>query len=341
MTLTFEGQSATAVPCREDEDIVTAAMRHGVLLLCDCRRGTCGTCRGFVEYGEDGVLLDHSLHALSEQDRDDGWILACRYCPRGPVHVDFDYAADRVAYLDPEARSGHIVDIDRRSHSVIRIVVRTLAAQAPLSWTPGQYVHLELVAAGLSRAFSMANVPDTRRELEFFVRRLRDGQFSNALWAMTGPGAVVKVRGPHGTFRLKEEGSPSLFIAGGTGVAPLLGMLQHLRNHDPGRRASLVLGIRREADLFVAQEFRSLADVFPRLDIGVTVEEPTNEWRGERGTAVEALQRRIARIPSPRGHVYYVCGPPPMVEEACRLLEQAGVDVANIRTERFTPHKEK
>ena len=81
VALTFEGADRIDIACREDEDIITAALRQGHLLLSDCREGSCSTCRGFLVDGDYDQLLPHSPHALTDAEEEDGLILACRLRP--------------------------------------------------------------------------------------------------------------------------------------------------------------------------------------------------------------------------------------------------------------------
>lgn len=201
--MSFEGSQPIEIGCREDEDIITAGLRQGLLLISECREGSCGACRGFLNEGKYDTLMEHSAHALSEHEEEEGWILACRLKPRSDLHIDFDYHIDRIARFEHTHRSGRITVLERLSPSVIRIVVRTLAAQPPLHWEAGQHVRLNLIQPGITRSYSLANLPNDRRELEFFIQLVPDGRFSEGLTNMHGDGAAVSVEGPFGQLTLQ------------------------------------------------------------------------------------------------------------------------------------------
>jgi methane monooxygenase component C len=334
--LTFEGEGLIEIGCREDEDVVTAALRHDVLLLCDCREGACGACRAFLEDGRYTRLLEHSPHALSEREEEEGWVLACRLRPQSDLHLDFDYARDRLGHFEKTIRAARLVAVEPVAASVVRVVLRTLAAQEPLFWKPGQYVRLHLASAGVARAYSMANLPSETRELEFFVRLIEGGRWSAAIAATGGPGAAVSVEGPFGGFTLREDGRRPVFVAGGTGLAPVLANLRRLAADRPESPATLIFGVRSESDLFGGEELARLAAALPALDIHAVVAEPTNGWAGERGTVVELLARRLARSADPAAQHYYLCGPPAMVQAARDLLASVGVQPGDIHAEEFT-----
>jgi methane monooxygenase component C len=330
--LTFEGCHPVELLCREDEDIVSAALRQGVLLLSDCREGTCGTCRTRLEGGEDYTFLERSPHALSEREEDEGWLLACRVQPRGTLHLDFDYPADRVGRFRAGTAAGYVSALARVAPQVVRIVVRTLEAQEPLRWAPGQYVRLRL--AGVSRAYSLANLSGPARELELFVRLLPEGRFSQALAAMSGPGAAVTVEGPFGGFGLRDDPREPVFVAGGTGLAPILAMLRELEGRPVKTPATLVFGANRTCDLFALGEIERLKVTWPTLQVRLAVIDVADGWTGERGTAAEALDRHL-RAAGAGPRAYYVCGGPGMIAAARGVLAGFAVPPGDIHVEPF------
>jgi methane monooxygenase component C len=330
--LRFDGGGAIEIRCGEHEDIVTGALRQRVLLLSECREGTCGTCRARLESGSYDTLLEHSPHALSDREEEDGWVLACRLQPRGPLSLSFDYPADRAGRLDEGRTAAHVSALEPVSPSVMRLVVRTLAAAEPLRWEPGQYVRLRM--GGVTRSYSMANLPGDARELEFYVRLLRGGRFSEALAAMPGAGAAATVEGPFGRFTLAPEAGEPVFVAGGTGLAPILSMLRALARRPSPAPATLIFGVTRPGDLFALSPLRELQGRWPGLRVFTTVADPSAGWQGERGTAVELLGRHLETFGA-LGRSYYLCGPPVMILAARDLLRGVGVLPDEIHDEPF------
>lgn len=315
VALTFEGADRIDIACREDEDVITAALRQGHLLLSDCREGSCSTCRGVLVDGDYDQLLPHSPHALTDAEEEDGLILACRLRPSSNLEIDFDYPVDRVGRYEDGTRNGQIVSAETISDSVARIIVRTNAAQDPLTWDPGQYVHITLPATGVTRAYSMANAPDGGRELEFLIRLLPAGRFSGHIAAGLAIGEPVRLRGPFGKFSFRGDATP-VFVAGGTGLAPVLAIMRSLVRTNPLIEARLVFGTEREA--FLIDELATLRQSLPNLDV-VTV----------RGRVTDHLG------PVDPTRSYYLCGPPGMVGAAEELLIGAGVPRDRVHVERF------
>jgi methane monooxygenase component C len=334
--LAFEDGDSIEIACRENEDVISAGLRQSILLVSDCREGVCGACLAFLEDGQYDRLLDHSPHALSDRDEDEGLVLACRLRPRSDLSLHFDYPSDRVGRLDTGRRPGRIVALERLSSSVVRVVVRTLSAQEPMRWEAGQYVRLQLADTGVTRAYSIANLSSDGRELEFFIRLVPGGAFSEAVGNMRGDGAAVVVEGPLGAFMLRADRRDSVFVAGGTGLAPILSMLRKLAIEDPHRRATLIFGVSTEDNLFGQAELRAVAAACHGLSTCVTVAEPTPSWAGLRGTAVDTLAHALAHAADPKSCDYYVSGPVPMVEAARALMQRFDIPRSAIHQEMFT-----
>lgn len=334
VTITFEGAQPLELECRENEDIITAGLRQGLLLLSDCRQGICGACRGFLEAGHYDELLSYSPHVLAEQDAEDGWILACRLCPRSDLLIDFEYAADRITRLDASRRSGKIVALELVSPSVMRVVVKTLSMQAPLHWQAGQYVRLHLTQANITRSFSVANLPNDRHELEFLIGLRPNGQFSQALLAMRSTGDMVTVEGPLGQFTLDAQPRERVFVAEGTGIAPILAMLRQLALTEPNRPATLIFGVPTQHDLFAQAELAQLTATYPGLTIWVTIAKPDPSWSGHSGRVVDGLADWLKTHDFWSAH-YYFCGSAAMVRAARRLVENLGVLPKAIHQELF------
>jgi methane monooxygenase component C len=141
-------------------------------------------------------------------------------------------------------------------------------------------------------------------------------------------GEPVRVRGPHGQFIFRYDPKP-VFIAGGTGVAPILAILRSLAQTAPDTEARVVLGVGAEADLFGVDELSALSRALPNLDVVITVEHPTSSWSGAVGRATDHLGAPGA------AKSYYLCGPSGMVSAAEELLAAGGVPRDRIHIERF------
>jgi len=331
--LSFTDGHEEQISCLSGEDVVSAALRGGFILMSECREGACSSCKCYLADGEYDNLLPHSTYALSEREEDEGFVLACRLQPRSDLELEFDYPFSRVHRFEETVRRGRIDHIEMISDTVARLVVRTLRAQEPLDYLPGQFVRLTL-GDGTSRDFSMANPPCDERHLEFFVRLHPEGRFSRYLGTHARAGEILTVEGPRGTFVLREHDLKPVFIAAGTGLAPILAMLRQLAVEDAQRDALLLFGNTNPGDVFGVEQLRELEEQMPRLRTHIGVAHPDQAWTGESGLITEIAERVLDGV---GGREYYYCGPPEMIEATSRLLDRCGVPREHRHHETFTP----
>jgi propane monooxygenase reductase component len=310
----------------EDETILNAAFRQGLMLMHGCKEGQCSACKSFLLDGE--VDLDrYSTFALPDFEEAEGWTLLCR------AHAYSDLEIELINYDEEILRSGtpiktvttRVEAVEPLTGDIRRLVLRP---EEPLEFKPGQYVDIHIPGAdGEHRSFSMANTE--RDVLEFMIKLYPGGRFSGLLDGEIKPGDELTVTGPYGVFTLRQS-SPRrlLFIGGGAGMAPILSLLRSLSQAGAEREATYYYGARTEADLFHIQELAGLPCGFVPA-----CSEDSNGWAGESGLitdVVDRLEGDIAEVDA------YVCGPPPMVEAAIALLEARGVPEAHIYFDKFT-----
>jgi propane monooxygenase reductase component len=310
----------------EDETILSAAFRQGLMLMHGCKEGQCSACKSFLLDGE--VDLDrYSTFALPDFEEAEGWTLLCRAHPYSDLEIEL------INYDEEILRSGtpirtittRVEAVEPLTSDIRRLVLKV---DEPFEFKPGQYVDIHIPGSDEHRSFSMANT--TSGELEFMIKLYPGGRFSGLLAdGAIKPGDELTVTGPYGLFTLRSS-SPRrlLFIGGGAGMAPILALLRSLSDTGSERDATYYYGARTESDLFHLQELAGLPCGFvPALS------EDSNGWAGEAGLitdVVERLEGDISEVDA------YVCGPPPMVEAAIALLEAKGVPEAHIYYDKFT-----
>jgi len=204
-----------------------------------------------------------------------------------------------------------------------------------LAFRPGQFAWLRLGVGPLSpreHPFSLASSVFARESPEFIIREA--GDFTSRLGELE-PGTRALLDGPYGAFsHTRNEGAGFVFIAGGVGIAPILGMLRSLADVADPRPMTLLYANRTAQDRIVRDELEELTGVLD-LTIVEVLEDPPSTWEGERGTVGE--QELLARhLPSrPARYAYLLCGPPPMLEAVSDSLERLGVPPHRIDHEQF------
>ncbi|HEY4015377.1 MAG TPA: FAD-dependent oxidoreductase [Polyangiaceae bacterium] len=238
-------------------------------------------------------------------------------------------------------RKAEIVAATMLSPSVRSLRMR-LADGAAVGHTAGQYVDVIVpTARGLAfkRSYSIASEPGGARadELEIAVTRVEGGPTSEALHEAT-PGARVELEGPRGTFvrREGERDRPGLFIATGTGLAPIRAILAEEVQRRDGPPIALLFGCRTPDDVLWGDTLTAWAEVCPRFSLHVTLSRPPPDWRGATGHVQRHAAALAAALGDPAGLDAYVCGLSPMVDDVVSLLaREARVPRAGIHLETY------
>lgn len=311
-----------AVPC--GQKLVEAAGQAGLHLLTDCSNGRCGTCTARLLSGAID-MGDYDTSVLPDDDRDAGGVLPCVCRVAVACAVEFPYESAEVLADVPPPIAGRVVAVRRIASETVLLQISI--AQG-VQFEPGQYVRIQPEGTDISRSYSMANVPGSNA-LEFFVRLVPDGAFSNWL-ASAKAGDQVQLSSPHGTFFLRDEERPRLFVAGGTGVAPFLSMLRAMSQKARAQPTTLLIGARTHGHLFALEELETLRQASPNIQVRLAVEQDA-DGDCHHGYATDLIAG-LGLDPATR---VYLCGPPPMVEAGRKAAAAAGLPRQDVLCERF------
>lgn len=325
------------IACRADQNILDACLRAGIWLPHSCTHGTCGTCKAELLDGE----VDHgdaSSFALMDFERDEGKVLLCCARPKSDVTVEGDVEEeDGVEHHPVRDFLGEVVSIEDVAADVRRVVLRL---DGELAFHPGQYVQIRVPGKDCVRTYSMANAPAEPDRLELHVRRTPGGIASDGwIFSSLAVGDRIELAGPYGRFFYRETRTePALLIAGGTGLAPMKAIVRHVLESDLDRRLVLYHGSRTAAHSYDVDFFAELARAHPeRFSYRPCVSgEPADGFA--HGHATDVLD---ADLETCEGRVAYVCGPPPMVEAALKLLMRKRLFPRDIYREDFLDEHDK
>jgi propane monooxygenase reductase subunit len=316
----------------EDETVLNAAFRQGLMLMHGCKEGQCSACKSFLLDGE--VDLDrYSTFALPDYEEAEGWTLLCRAHAYSDLEVELINYDEEILHGGTPPRTVRTrVEAVESLTSDIRLLRLTVDDDEPFEFKPGQYVDIAIPGDEQHhRSFSMANTSTSPDELEFMIKLYPGGRFSGLLAdGAVKPGDELRVTGPYGVFTLRASSSRRLlFIGGGAGMAPILSLLRSLAETGSERDAIYYYGARTEADLFHLDEIGAL----PARFVPALSENSDNGWAGESGLITDVIDRLEGDVSEVDA---YICGPPPMVEAAIALLEARGVPEAHIYFDKFT-----
>jgi benzoate/toluate 1,2-dioxygenase reductase component len=326
ITFLFADGVAHRLHAERGEKLLDAAARAGLSLLTDCSNGRCGTCAGRCVSGRLG-LDDYDRGVLPDDERDDGAVLCCVARVNESAIVELPYDSSEASVDEPPAQTGHVHAVEQIAEETVRLEIDV---EEPVSFLPGQYVRLKPEGQDDWRSYSMANESGASR-LVFYVRIVEGGMFSSWLAGEAAPGQSIEVSAPRGSFFLRTDDRPRLFVAGGTGLAPFLAMLRAIRNGSySGAPTRLLVGVRTGKHLFARDEIEVLKDAFPALEVQYAAESdaPQDCHQGYGTDLIAQLQV------DPRTQVY-LCGPPPMVEAGREAMARAGLRKGDALCERF------
>jgi len=323
----------------EDETILDAAFRQGLMLMHGCKEGQCSACKSFLLDGE--VDLDrYSTFALPDYEEQEGYTLLCR------AHAMSDLEIELINYDEEILRSGvpivtataEVETVESLTHDIRRLVLR-LRDPDRVVFHAGQYMDIAIPGAdGEHRSFSMANTPGEPDRLEFMIKLYEGGHFSGLL--ANGHGIAVgdelTCTGPYGVFTLRDSSPRRLvFIAGGAGMAPIMSLLRSMVEKGTTRPATFYYGARTPDDLFALDELQRLTAALPDLRFvpALSDADGASGWDGEAGLITDVVDRLEGDLTEVDA---YLCGPPPMVDAAIALLERRGCPESHIYFDRFT-----
>lgn len=211
----------------------------------------------------------------------------------------------------------------------------------PGAFKPGQYISLGLIEGGelIQRPYSIVALDRQRQRVELFIRRVRNGALSSRLWVL-GAGARVRLGSPKGLFVLdRDDRRQRLFIGTGTGLAPLLAMLDELVSIGDDVPSVLIHGVAYQDEAVYRHRIGAWNRSGMAIDYLPTVSRPDDPrnagWPGLTGRADAVLRQVLDEWPDVRRGVAYMCGNPDMIESCSAILTEAGLAQADIRAERF------
>jgi phenol hydroxylase P5 protein len=326
----------------DNQTILEACLRQGVWVPHACTHGTCGTCKAQILDGE----VQHrgaSEFALMDYERDDGKALLCSALATSDVVIEADVEVDPEAVFHPVRDfSATVESIEEPARDVRRL---TLALDnGPLEFMPGQYIQLDVPQPGgqvIKRCYSIASSPRCGSKIELQIKRTPGGRAASYIFEQLQPGSKVKFSGPYGFFFLRKGGdAPLIFLAGGTGLAPIKSMLRVAFEEGMTRPMTLIHGVRSRLDLYDYEFFREMEanHLNFRYIPALSAREPGDGWDGEEGFVHDVLARCL---PSLKGHKAYLCGPPPMVDACLTTLIRGRLFEDSIYCENFFNEQDK
>ena len=335
ITIHTRDRQRVSFVCSEAEDLLSAAERENILLPSQCRKGTCGACVATVTAGAYR-LGEVSTEALPENAQARGDVLMCRTYPQADLILEAPYDYDYIRFERIPEREAEVIEVTMVATGTRRLLLRLQPDEqgGTAEFEAGQFMEIQVPGSDARRAYSLANNTNWNGDLEFFITLRPGGAFSTYLESAL-VGDRLNIRGPLGTFTLRENGlRPRWFVGGGTGLVPLLSMLRRMADWGEMLPARLYFGARYEDELFCREEIRQIQDKLPQLQVKMCLSRPGNQWADYRGSVINALRddlgSSLAVLPD-----LYVCGSTRLVQGVTELAMSQGLPDSCLQFERF------
>ncbi|MCV0383126.1 MAG: 2Fe-2S iron-sulfur cluster binding domain-containing protein [Erythrobacter sp.] len=321
-------QARVSLEVQEGQTILDAALAAGIPYPHGCRSGRCGSCKSRLIEGEV-ELLQHSRFALSEEEKADGLILACRAVPQTDAAVAWLGSDDDDAVEAPRRVEAIVSGLDDLTHD-IKLVRISPVDCSPLLFTAGQYAQVGFDGVP-ARSYSMANRHGDD-SLEFHIRKVPGGVTSQHVHEALKAGDKLTLEFPLGSSYLRQHHSgPILCIAGGSGLAPIKSIVETALAHGMKQPIHVYFGARGARDLYLVEHFETLADRHNNLSFTAVLSD-TQVAPHRHGFVTDAVAEDLADFD---GWKAYVAGPPPMVDAAMAMAFARGLRPEDMHADVF------
>lgn len=328
IALNFEDGVTRFIDCGANEKVLDSAFRNRINLPMDCSDGVCGTCKCRAEAGRYDLGDEYIDEALTQEEASAGLVLTCQMVPQSDcvISVPMSSAACKTATADFAASVAQVARLGDAAYELLLDVPDA----APV-FLPGQYVNIGVPGSAQHRSYSFSSLPGEGR-LGFLIKQVPGGLMSSWLDAAQ-TGQPLQMTGPLGSFYLRAVTRPLLLLAGGTGLAPFLSMLEVLARQATAQPVHLIYGVTRDQDLVLVDRLVEYAGRIPGFTFSTCVADAATTHERQ-GYVTQHMPQAVLH----GGNVdVYLCGPPPMVDAVHQHFKSAGITPANFHYEKFTP----
>ena len=315
-----------------DETIIEAALRQGIGLPYGCRNGACGSCKGKLVNGQ----LDYGVYQernLRPEEKEAGKALFCVAKPLSDLTLEVKEIGG-AGDLQIRTLPCRVEKVEKPAPDVAVLYLK-LPAQERLQFLAGQYIDI-LLKDGKRRSFSIANAPHHDQFIELHIRLVAGGFFTNYVFNEMRDRAILRFEGPLGTFFLREDSDkPIIFMAGGTGFAPIKAVIEHALHSHIDREMVLYWGARSLQDLYLPHPPAQWAREYPNFTFIPVLSDPSPEdhWQGRTGFVHQAILDDFRDM---SGYQVYACGAPAMIEVGKQTFVERGLPEDEFFADSFT-----
>ena len=311
--------------CDKDSTIFEAAKKSNIILEHSCLSSRCRSCVVKVLSGKT-INKEEEL-VLTEEEKTANFVLSCNAKPLSDLELDMEDMGEIILF-EKKITPSKISVIQKLTDDVIKVVLR-LPPNSNFNFNSGQYVNV--IKGNLTRSYSIASSSNHQNQLEFFIKKYENGLMSAYFFKEAKINDLLRLEGPIGTFFLRDSSFNNIiFLATGTGIAPIKSILEGLENSHEQYQNKIfwvIVGARYQDDLFWEPNFKNLNIKY----IPVLSRQDT-DWNGAKGYVQDiALKQHIDL----KNTQVYACGSNDMINSAKELFLRNNLKENNFFSDAF------
>lgn len=328
IALNFEDGITRFMDSLPNETVAETAYRVGINIPLDCADGACGTCKCKMRSGNFDAG-DYIEEALSDEEAEAGFALACQARPQSDLVVDI-LASSIACKVKSSAIATEITALNRLSSEIYQLKLQA-SDDSSFEFLPGQYVNIEVPGTSQTRSYSYSSQPGTD-EAEFLIKLVPGGLMSTYLKDQAAVGGSLNLVTPIGSFYLREVQRELIFIAGGTGIAPFMAMLEKLKADKNTTPIHLFYGATTAQNVVEQERLKAFSEIMPLKIFTCTSDEQAEGH--DKGFVTQWINKDIL---GEKTYDIYICGPNMMVEAVKNTLDKEAINHVNFYMEKFVP----
>jgi benzoate/toluate 1,2-dioxygenase reductase subunit len=328
IALNFEDGVTRFIDSLPNETVAETAYRVGINIPLDCADGACGTCKCKMRSGSFDAG-DYIEEALSDEEAAAGFALACQVRPESDLVVDI-LASSAACKVKSTAVTTVIKELNKLSSEIYQLKLQA-SDNSSFEFLPGQYVNIEVPGTALTRSYSFSSQPGTT-EGEFLIKLVPGGLMSSYLKDLATEGTELNIVTPLGSFYLRDVQRELIFIAGGTGIAPFMAMLEKLKAENNTTPVHLFYGATTGENVVELERLKAFSEIMPLKIFTCTSDEEAEGH--DKGFVTQWINKDIL---GETAYDIYICGPNAMVEAVKTTLQKEAINHVNFYMEKFVP----
>ena len=310
-----------------DTSVLESALVENVVLEHSCLNGSCGVCKARLIKGE--IDFFDPKNKIPNEEKSQGYFLSCQSKPLSSIEIEADYYPE-LSDLQRMVTPAKVNNIEFVAEDVVIVKLR-LPPKGSMKFLAGQY--FDLIIGGTRRSYSAASSSSNTQEIEMHIRKVQNGEMSSKIFNDLKLESLVRLDGPQGSFFVRESARPIIFLAGGTGFAPVKAMVESLIESNDTREIKIFWGASTHSGFYSQMPFK-WASERGNIEYIPVLSGVDSSWSGEEGLVHKAVLKLVDNL---LDYDVYACGSQVMIDAASNDFQKKGHDPKYFYSDAFVP----